>query len=133
IAVYTSELDHSVGGADPDVLLQDRLNKGRERLDNALEAFALICEPIAPPKGELEAIHYFCGNTELPEDLQQREPQRTGLYKATVALLRAYANLSDELQTAGYSALAINDIKNKVDRAVKLRELIRQASGETLD
>jgi type I restriction enzyme, R subunit len=31
IAVYTSELDHSAGGADPEVLVQDRLNKGRER------------------------------------------------------------------------------------------------------
>ena len=35
IAVYTSELDHSSGGADPEVLLQDRLKKGKERLDNA--------------------------------------------------------------------------------------------------
>lgn len=133
IAVYTSELDHSAGGAAPEVLLQDRLSKGRERLDNALEAFALLCEPIVPPQGELEAIHYFCGNTEIPEDLQEREPQRTGLYKATVALVRAYANLSDELQAAGYSEFDINRIKGEVDRAVEMRELIRQASGETLD
>ena len=66
IAVYTSELDHSAGGADPEVLLQDRLKKGKERLDNALEALALLCEPVEPPKGELEHIHYFCGNTEIP-------------------------------------------------------------------
>ncbi len=51
IAVYTSELDHSAGGADPEVLLQDRLKKGRERLDNALEALALLCEPVQPPQG----------------------------------------------------------------------------------
>jgi type I restriction enzyme R subunit len=30
IAVYTSELDHSAGGVEPDVLLQDRLTKGRD-------------------------------------------------------------------------------------------------------
>lgn len=35
IAVYTSELDHSAGGAAPEVMLQDRLKKGRERLDGA--------------------------------------------------------------------------------------------------
>ena len=29
IAVYTSELDHSAGGADPEILLQDRLKKGK--------------------------------------------------------------------------------------------------------
>ena len=103
IAVYTSELDHSAGGADPEVLLQDRLKKGKERLDNALEALALLCEPVEPPKGELEHIHYFCGNTEIPADLQEREPQRAALYKATVALVRAYANIADELEPAGYS------------------------------
>jgi hypothetical protein len=32
-----SELAHSVGGTDPEVLAQDRLKEGRERLDNALE------------------------------------------------------------------------------------------------
>ena len=41
IAVYTSELDHSAGGADPEILLQDRLTRGREQLDNALEALTI--------------------------------------------------------------------------------------------
>ena len=72
IAVYTSELDHSAGGSDPEILLQDRLKKGKERLDNALEALALLCEPVEPPKGELEHIHYFCGNTECWAQGQRR-------------------------------------------------------------
>ena len=38
ISVYTSELDTSSGGASPEVLLQDRLTKGKERLDDAIEA-----------------------------------------------------------------------------------------------
>jgi type I restriction enzyme R subunit len=133
IAVYTSELDHSAGGADPEILLQDRLTKGRERLDNALEAVALLCEPVEPPKGELEHIHYFCGNTEIPEELVEREPQRVALYKATVALVRAYANIADELEAAGYSAAEIKRIKQDIDRYLKLREIIRKASGETID
>src|SRR5919198_5249714 len=54
IAVYTSELDYSAGGADPEVLVQDRLKKGRERLDNTLETLDLLCEPVEPPRGELE-------------------------------------------------------------------------------
>ena len=133
IAVYTSELDRSAGGADPDVLLQDRLKKGRERLDNPLEAIALLCEPVEPPQGELELIHYFCGNTEIPEDLKEREPQRAALYKATVALVRAYANISDELEPAGYSRDDIAHIKQQLDHYLKVREIIRKASGESLD
>jgi type I restriction enzyme, R subunit len=133
IAVYTSELDHSAGGADPEVLLQDRLKKGKERLDNTIEALSLLCEPVEPPKGELEHIHYFCGNTEIPADLQEREPQRAALYKATVALVRAYANIADELEPAGYSAVDINRIKKQLDHYLDVREIIRKASGETLD
>ena len=133
ISVYTSELDHSAGGVDPEILLKTRLQKGRERLDNALEALAVLCEPVEPARGELEHIHYFCGNTEIPEDLQEREPRRVALYKSTAALARAYANLSDELEAAGYSPSEIARIKQAVDRYLKLREIIRKASGESLD
>jgi type I restriction enzyme R subunit len=133
IAVYTSELDHSAGGADPEVLLQDRLKKGKERLDTALETIALLTEPVEPPKGELEHIHYFCGNTEIPSDLQEREPQRVSLYKATVSLIRAYANIADELEPAGYSVEDVTRIKKKLDDYLSIREIIRRASGETLD
>jgi type I restriction enzyme R subunit len=133
IAVYSSELDHSVGGAAPEVLLQDRMAKGRERLDHALEALALLCEPVEPPKGELEHIHYFCGNTEIPSDLQEREPQRATLYKATVALVRAYANIADELDRAGYGEADVSRIKGQINHYLNVREIIRKASGESLD
>jgi type I restriction enzyme R subunit len=133
IAVYTSEIDRSAGGADPDVLLQDRLKKGRERLDTAVEALALFCEPVDSPKGELEHIHYFCGNTEIATDLKDREPQRALLYKGTVALIRAYANIADELEPAGYSDADIARIKAKLTHYLNVREIIRKASGESLD
>jgi type I restriction enzyme R subunit len=133
IAVYTSELDHSAGGPNPEVLLQDRLKKGKERLDNAIEALALLCEPVKPPQGELEHIHYFCGNTEIPADLQEREPQRAALYKATVALVRAYANIADELEPAGHGGADIGRIKQQLAHYLNVREIIRKASGESLD
>jgi type I restriction enzyme R subunit len=133
MAVYTSELDHSDGGASPEVLLQDRLTKGRERLDQALEALSLLCEPVQPPKGELEHIHYFCGNTEIPDDLKEHEPQRVALYKSTAALMRAFANIADDLPDAGYSDSQIAGIKGDLNRYLKLRDIIRQASGETID
>ncbi len=133
IAVYTSELDHSAPGADPEVLVKDRLKLGRERLDEAMEALALLCEPVEPPKGELEHIHYFCGNTEIASDLEEREPHRAALYKGVVALIRAYANIADELEAAGYSPADIDRIKTQQKRYLDLREIIRKAAGETLD
>jgi len=134
VSVYTAELDYDeFEKKDCDILLQDRLKKGRERLDNALEEVALLCEPVKPPKGTIEYIRYFCGNTEIPEELKSREVQRTALYKATVALIRAYANIADEMEAAGYSEKEIAGIKKELDFYLKLREEIRKASGETLD
>ena len=134
IAVYAaSELDRSAGGVEPDVLLQDRLTLGKQRLDNALDVLVLLCEPVEPPKGELEHIHYFCGNTEIAADLQEREPRRAMLYKATVGLVRAYANIADELERAGYSAGQAAQIKTQVDHFLSVREIVRKASGESLD
>lgn len=133
IAVYTSELDKSTGGVDPQILLKDRLTLGRERLDNALEAVALLCEPVSPPQGELQHIHYFCGNSEIPGDLLAHEPQRVALYKATAGLVRAFANIADDLEAAGYNEADVKRIKSKIDTYLKLREIIRKASGETID
>jgi type I restriction enzyme R subunit len=133
LQVYTSELDHTAGGASPEVLMQDRLKKGRERLDHTLETVALLCEPVKPPKTELEHIHYFCGNTEIADDLKAHETQRVALYKSTAALVRAYANIADDLQRADYTDARIAQIKQDIDRYLKLREIIRQASGETID
>ena len=134
VAVYTSDLDYDdFEASDCDVLLKDRLKMGRERLDNTLEALELLCEDIKAPSGDLEHIHYFCGNTEIPEELKDREVQRTALYKATVVFIRAYANIADELEAAGYSVNEIEHIKKRMDHYVKLREVVRKASGETID
>lgn len=134
IQVYTSELDYdNFKKEDCDILMQDRLKKGRERLDTALEAYFLLCEPVAPPKNDQEYIRYFCGNPELEEDLKNTELRRVALYKGVVALIRAYANIVAEMEEAGYSSKEIDEIKREVDQSIKLREIIRMASGETLD
>jgi len=134
VTVYTSELDYDAFSKEEvDVILKDRLEKGKERLDKALEEMALLCEPVQPPKDSLAYIHYFCGNPENKEDLEATETKRMALYKQTVALIRAYANIAAELGEAGYSQPEIDDIKKKVNFYLKLREEIKNASGETLD
>lgn len=47
ISVYSSELDTSAGGASPDILLHERLEKGKERLDQALEAIFYYANPLS--------------------------------------------------------------------------------------
>jgi type I restriction enzyme R subunit len=134
INVYTSELDTETFTAQEcEVMMKDRLKMGRERLDNTLEELEMICESVAPPKGKLQYFHYFCGNTEIETDLKEREPQRTALYKGTVAFIRAFANIGGELAEAGYNHREIEHIKSRLDFYLKLREEIRIHSGEVLD
>lgn len=134
IAVYSSELDKSDdANGNSEVLVKDRLKKGKERLDESLEALVLICEPVPTPKSDLHYMHYFCGNVEIPADLKEHEPRRTALYKGTVALLRAYGNIADDLSEAGYSEAEAARIKSLLKHYVDLRDTIRAAAGETLD
>ncbi|MFA6108543.1 MAG: HsdR family type I site-specific deoxyribonuclease, partial [Candidatus Latescibacterota bacterium] len=133
-SVYASELDtDEAEKKDIDIVLKDRLVKAKERLDDALEAIALVCEPVSPPKDNLAHIHYFCGNPENEQDLKDNEQKRTALYKYTVGLIRSYANIADEMNEAGYDDSEVVVIKGKVDTYLKLREEIRMASGEKLD
>lgn len=134
LQVYTEELDYDeFKTEDCDILLQDRLKKGKERLDDALEELHVLCEPVPYPREQHQYIQYFCGNTEIPEDISQNEPRRNALYKGVVNLLRAYANIADDIVNAGYTEEEIENIKNELKEYKELRDVIRTASGETID
>lgn len=134
VSVYTSELDYDdFDREDVDILLKDRLKAGKEKLEKALEELHILCEKVLPPRDTLAFIHYFCGNPEQPEALKATEVQRSTLYKMTVQLIRAYAGITGDMEKAGYSKSQIDEIEGKVSFYLKLREEIKNASGEVLD
>jgi len=134
IKVYTSEIDEEINlKTESSIVMQSRLTKGRERLDEALESIKTLCEVVELPKAKKDYYHYFCGNSEIETDLKDREVQRNAFYKATVALIRAYANIADELEQAGYNDTEIKQIKADLDFYLKLREDIKIMSGEILN
>jgi type I restriction enzyme R subunit len=131
---YTSEAFSAYEKSDIEGLLKNRLQKGKERLDEALEAIKALVEPVEPPKGTIEYIRYFCGNnTENPDELKDTEPRRVALYKLTIALIRAYANIADEMKEAGYSEKEIEEIKSDIKHFENLRKEIQLASGDYID
>ena len=133
IAVYTSELDHEPGAQNPEILLKERLGAARERLRTALEAIEITCEPVQPPKDQLCYIHYFCGNTDKPDDLQSTAPMRQALYKVTAELVRAYSNLADEMEAAGFDEAESKHFKSRVQHFANMREVVKLSSGEYID
>jgi len=131
---YTSGAFDAYEKSDVEGLLKDRLKKGKERLDEALEAIKELCEPVEPPKDTLAHIRYFCGkNTENPDELKDTEPRRVALYKHTIALIRAYANIADEMKEAGYTEKETGQIKNDIKHFENLRKEIQIASGDYVD
>jgi type I restriction enzyme R subunit len=85
-----------------------------------------------PPNGALEHIQYFCGNTELPDDLREREPQRDALYKSTAEFVRAFGNIADDLERAGFTTADITRLKERLTHYTDIREIVRNVSGESL-
>ncbi len=131
---YTSEAFSGYEKSDIDGLLKNRLQKGKERLDEALEAIKALVEPVDPPKGTMEHIKYFCGgNTENPDELKDTEPRRVALYELTISLLRAYANIANEMKEAGYTDKEIESIKADAKHFENVRKEIQLASGDYID
>jgi type I restriction enzyme R subunit len=131
---YTSGALDGYDKEDVAGLLEDRLGKARERLEEAREAVNALCEPVEPPKDTAGYFRYFCakesGNA---EQLKDNEPNRLALYKHVAALVRAFANLANELEEAGYTAAEIQALKSEVDHYEKVRNEVKLASGDYID
>jgi len=131
---FTSGAFDAYDKEDVTGLLENRLEKGRERLEEAREQIKALCEPVEQPKGTNEYIHYFCGGAQAEgEILEENEPKRIALYKYTAALIRAYANVANEMDEAGYTSEEIEKIKDEVDYYEKVRSTIKLASGDYID
>ncbi|MDO8539957.1 MAG: HsdR family type I site-specific deoxyribonuclease [Opitutaceae bacterium] len=131
---YTCEALDGFDKEDVAGLLEDRLEKAAERLEEAREAARAICEPVEAPHDTAAYLRHFCckdsGNA---EQLKANEQNRLALYRHVAALVRAYANLANELPEAGYAAAEIAALKVEVDRYEKVREEVKLASGDYID
>lgn len=131
---YTTGAFKHYDKEDIEGLLESRLKKGKEHLDETLEAIRSLVEPVEPPKDSLAHIHYFCGNqSDNPDQSKDTEPRRVALYKLAIALLRAYTAIADEMHQAGYTAQEIEEIKADCMRFDNLRKEIQLASGDYVD
>jgi type I restriction enzyme R subunit len=134
ITDYTSGAFEKFDAEDVAGLLSDRIEKGRERLEDVREQVKAICEPVLRPRGTREYLHYFCAeDTADKEALAANEPKRIALYQAVGGLLRAYANLANEMTEAGYSPAEIATIQEEVKHFEAMRHEVKIASGDYVD
>lgn len=101
---YTSGALDGYDKEDVGGLLKDRLEKAREHLEESRETVKALCEPVETPKDSAAYLHYFCAKESGNADqLKENEPNRLALYKHVAALVRAFANVANELEEAGYA------------------------------
>jgi type I restriction enzyme R subunit len=131
---YTSGALEGYDKEDVAGLLENRLTKARERLEEAREAVKALCEPVEAPKDTAAYLRYFCARDSGNADqLKENEPRRLTLYTLTASLLRAFANLASELEEAGYTVPEIAILKAEVDHFDKARNEVKLASGDYID
>ena len=131
---YTSGALDGYDKDDVAGLLKDRLKEAREQLDEALEAVRALCEPVEVPLDTMAYLRYFCAkDSGNAEQLKANEPNRLALYKHVAGLVRAYADLANELPEAGYSAKDIGVLTAEVGHYEKVRNEVKLASGDYID
>ena len=131
---YTSEAFDNYDIEDVKGLLKNRLEKGKERLDDARDQIKGLCEHVDPPYDTPNYLRYFCCE-EIGNDAQIRadEPKRINLYKLTTAFVRAYANIANQMNKAGYTDAEAEEIKNEVSHYEDVCKMIKLASGDYID
>lgn len=130
---YTAGALEGFDKADVLGLLKDRLEEGGKDLDEALEVVRALCEPVSPPKDAVSYIRYFCGDVENPYSLKENEVKRVKLYKTVSHLLRAYADIANDMASAGYSKDEAHIIEREVKHFEQVRMEIKLASGDYID
>lgn len=130
---YTSEAFAGFEKEDVLGLLKDRFAEGKKDLDDALETVRALCEPVKPPKNSAEYIRYFCGDVENPYSLKENEIKRVRLYTSVSRLLRAYADIANDMKASGYSEDQAKAIGREVELYEKARTEIKLASGDYID
>ncbi len=115
-------------------LLKDRLEQAKLDLENALEMVRALIEPVRYPRDSKDYIHYFCGESGVSGDeLTEKEALRLTLYQTVAKLLRAYANIANEMLAAGFTQFQADGIQQEVTHYEKVRDEIKLSSGDLVD
>jgi type I restriction enzyme R subunit len=130
---YTSEAFDGFDAKDVEGFLKDRVQMGRERLDEVRESLYALCEPVEPPRDSTAHLRFFCGPYSSAEGLKATEPRRVALYELAGSFVRAYTNIASDMEAAGYSSAESLAIRNDVEHFSKVRDEVRLASGDYVD
>ncbi|AQT70085.1 Type-1 restriction enzyme R protein [Anaerohalosphaera lusitana] len=131
---YTGGAFEGYDREDVDGLLTDRLEKGKQRLEEVRESIKALCEPVEPPYDTEAYLRFFVAADNADgESVDDNESKRITLYKLTSSFVRAYANLANEMTQAGYSEEEAAEIAEEVKHYESVRQEVKLNSGDYID
>ena len=133
ITTYTSHALANYDEQDIAGLLNNRLSKAKERLEQTRESIKAQCEPVEAPRKAIDYLRYFCGESEDPGNLEKTAQRRHLFYQGTTALIRAFAAITGELKEAGYTQKEINAVKAEVNHYKNACREVKVTSGDLID
>ncbi|HDN83815.1 MAG TPA: type I restriction endonuclease subunit R, partial [Candidatus Altiarchaeales archaeon] len=125
---YTSGAFAEFEREDVEGLLKDRLIDAKKKLDEAIEKLELLIEGVKYPRGINKYKEYFIG-----DNSEEKQQLRLEFYKRVSSLVRAYTNIANELDEAGYSKKEQEEIKEKIKHYTAIRDELKLMSGDYLD
>ncbi len=130
ITDYTTEAFDDFSKEDVADLLTNRLDKAQERLDETLEAVKALCERVEAPFDSPAYLKYFCGsNPQEEESIRKRQ----ALYKQVNALVRAFANVANDLEEIGYTQEQVENLREQVKHYENVKEEVKIHSADYID
>lgn len=122
------DLRYEAREVEQNVVQQDRIDAWFEAKTRGLTGVA---------KAMVDYYHYFCGaNTEAfdLDELEENMPKREQLYNLSATALRAFGEVSGELQEKyHYTVEQIKALEREVTYYIKVRDDVRLASGDYVD
>jgi type I restriction enzyme R subunit len=130
---YTSEAFADYQADDIKGLITDRLERGHADIEALLEQLRLLCQDVPIPRDSLAYQQHFCGTSASPDELSERVGRRRDLYKYVGALVRAFAELFDDLENAGYTMQEAAKLQDLVGFYADVSEEVKIRAGEAPD
>lgn len=130
---YTSGAFENYDPEDVDGLIKDRSSEAIKHFNEVYDQLEELCEGIEAPKGDLQYMHYFCGESGMSEETDEIYSRlRERLYKLVSGLVRAFAEAKPYMVDI-YTAKEVSAYDEKVKFYVELKQTIGNKSGDFLD
>ncbi|MEM9569561.1 MAG: HsdR family type I site-specific deoxyribonuclease [Bacteroidota bacterium] len=130
---YTDEAFGDFDAEDVQDVLHYQLTVAKEHLKKARKSYHTLLKNIPIPHTANNQREYFCGKRNDKNALIETQPKRNELYTITRKLLRAYANIANQLTIAEYPKAEIKTIVQEVHQAQQLMQTIEMISGDQQD